>query len=650
LIPIEKQTIKVLAVDESIKTLEPERVKEVAQVPPSGGSPGRGVSALAVRCLEATAILMMALEVAIVLAGVFFRYVLNRPIAGSDEIAGLILVWMTFIGGAVAQRRRSHPSVSIVVQRLSPAVIAYLDAITRLVEVIFFVSVCWYSMQLSQLRFGEPSAGAGFDMGLYPVGLVLGATISLLFSVGQLAAVPRRPLGTVVAVTVALAAACWAAMHAGIFDPGRISSTTLLLTGFSLLLLMNAPLAVALGFPAMLYLLILGARNPIMLPQRLIAGADNFVLLAIPLFILAGAMMETGGISRRLVDLATALVGHLRGGLAHVTVVAEILFSGISGSTTADVAAMGALLIPSMEKAGYRKEEAICIVSAASAMGILVPPCLLMVILATIADISVTALFLAGFLPAAVLAGALMLLIYVKARRQQWQVAARASWRNLRNATLHAMVPLLLPVIIFGSIFTGAATVTESAVLAVIYALVVGVLVYRELPLRRLPHLFLESTSLSAMSMWLIASASVFTWLLARDQVPQMVSGVILSLSGARWFFLVASVLLFIFFAALLEGFPAVIILGPIFYPIAEKMGVSTLHFSIIIVACVGIGLLLPPVGVGLFVACGIARSTIGRVIRPFAPYLLVLLLGLLIVTFIPWITIVLPHHFLTLK
>jgi len=290
------------------------------------------------------------------------------------------------------------------------------------------------------------------------------------------------------------------------------------------------------------------------------------------------------------------------------------------------------------------------IVSAASAMGILVPPCLLMVILATIADISVTALFLAGFLPAAVLAGTLMLLIYVKARRQNWQVATRASWRNLRKATLHAIVPLLLPVIIFGSIFTGAATVTESAVLAVIYALVVGVLVYRELPLRHLPHLFLESTSLSAMSMWLIASASVFTWLLARDQVPQMVSGVILSLSGARWFFLVASVFLFIFFAALLEGFPAVIILGPIFYPIAATMGVSTLHFSIIIVACVGIGLFLPPVGVGLFVACGIARSTMGRVIKPFGPYLLVLLLGLLIVTFIPWITVVLPQHFLMLK
>jgi len=617
---------------------------------PAEGTKARSLRSIAARGLETAAILVMAVEVVVVLTGVIFRYVLNRPTAGSDEIADLILVWLTFIGGAVAQQRRSHPSVSIFVQRVSASIVPYLDAITRLVEVVFFIFVCWYSVQLFRLRLGEPSAGAGFDMGLYPAALVLGVTISLLFAAGQLATVPRRPLGLVLGGAAVVVGAILLVIWAGAFDPTRISSTVLLIVGFAALLVMNAPLAVALGFPAMIYLVILGGANLLMLPQRLIAGADNFVLLAIPLFILAGALMEIGGISRRLVDLAMALVGHLGGGLAHVTVVAEILFSGISGSTTADVAAMGSLLIPSMEKAGYRKEEAISIVSAASAMGILVPPCLLMVILATIADISVTALFLAGFLPAGVLAGTLMLLIYFKARTQEWQVAARASWGNLGRAVVHAIVPLLLPVIIFGSIFTGAATVTESAVLAVVYALVVGVFFYRELPIRKLSSLFLESTSLSAMSMWLIASASVFTWLLARDQVPQMVSAVILSLSGSRWFFLLASVLLFIFFAALLEGFPAVIILGPIFYPIATQMGVSTLHFSIIIVACVGIGLFLPPVGVALFVALGIARSTMARVIRPFAPYLLVLFLGLLIVTFIPWITIVLPEWFLGLK
>jgi C4-dicarboxylate transporter DctM subunit len=208
----------------------------------------------------------------------------------------------------------------------------------------------------------------------------------------------------------------------------------------------------------------------------------------------------------------------------------------------------------------------------------------------------------------------------------------------------------MLPALIFGSIFTGAATVTESAVLAVAYALLLGVGVYRETPLRSLPKVFLESAMLSSVGLWLIASASVFTWLLARDQVPQMVSGWILAISGQQWFFILASVVIFTFFAALLEGFPAVIILGPIFYPIAIQMEVSTLHFSIIIVACVGIGLFLPPVGVALFIACGIARSSMARVMPIFWPYLAVLLLGLLIVSFVPWITLVLPQMFLGLR
>ncbi|HEV8641346.1 MAG TPA: TRAP transporter large permease subunit [Methylomirabilota bacterium] len=600
--------------------------------------------------MEAATIFVMAVQVVVVLAGVVFRYIVNRPIAGSDEIATLVLVWLTFLGGAVAQRRRAHPSVSLFIERLDPRTIPYVDAATRLVEVFFFACICWQSLGLFQLRWGEPSAGAGFDMGLYPAALIVGVSATLLFAPGQLTAVPRRPLLVVLAGAGGLAVLYMLATHVAGFQSARIDSTTLLITGFALLLVLNAPLAVALGFPALLYLIILGGPNLLMLPQRLIAGADNFVLLAIPLFILAGALMETGGISRRLVDLAMAIVGHLRGGLAHVTVVAELLFSGISGSTTADVAAMGSLLIPSMEKAGYRREEAVSIVSAASAMGILVPPCLLMVILATIADISVTALFLAGFLPAAVLATALMLLIYFKARRQDWPVAARASWRGLGSAALHAFLPLMLPVLIFGSIFTGAATVTESAVLAVVYALILGVCVYRETPLRDLPKLLLESAMLSAVSMWLIASASVFTWLLARDQVPQMVSGWVLAVSGQKWFFILASVVVFTFFAALLEGFPAVIILGPIFYPIATQMGVSTLHFSIIIVACVGIGLFLPPVGVGLFIACGIARSSMARVMPIFWPYLLVLLVGLLIVSFVPGITLVLPEKFLGLR
>jgi C4-dicarboxylate transporter DctM subunit len=591
--------------------------------------------------MEAATVMTILLQVVSVGAGVFCRYVLHRPLAGADEVATLGLVWLTFLGGAVAQRRQAHPRVSLGGPRL--ATVAWVDALTRLVEIGFFAGVCWQSLGLFRLRLGEVSAGVGFDMSLYPLAVLLGVTATGLFAVGHLATLSWRVLRTVLVGVGGLGAGGALLLHLTGGHLPHLPTIGLLLVGFPVLLLVNAPLAVALGFPALVALQGLGGAHLLMLPQRLIAGADNFVLLAIPLFILAGRLMETGGISRRLVALALALVGHLRGGLAHVTVVGEILFSGISGSTTADVAVLGALLLPAMEREGYRRAEAVAIVSAAAAMGILVPPCLLMVLLATIANLSVTALFLAGFLPAAVLAGVLMLLIALQAWRQHWPVVTRASWGSLGQALRSACLPLLLPVLIFGSIFTGAATVTESAVLAVLYAWLVGACLYREIPWRALPRLCLESGIVSAVSLWLIASASVFTWLLAREQVPQLVANALLTLSREPWFFLLASLMIFTGFAALLEGVPAVIILGPLFYPIATQMGVSTLHFSILIVACVGIGLFLPPMGVGLLIACTMARTPVPSVMGTVGLYLGVLLAGLLLVAFVPWITLVLP-------
>ena len=247
------------------------------------------------------------------------------------------------------------------------------------------------------------------------------------------------------------------AVPASGWDLAGTSPLPLLLAGFAALLLANAPVFVALGLPAVGYLVLFGGSNPIMFPQIMLAGTDNFVLLAVPLFVLAGALMETGGISTRLVSFAMAVVGHVRGGLAQVAVVGEILFSGISGSTVADVAAMSGVLLPAMRRAGYSKADAVSIVSAASAMGILVPPSLLMVILGAMADLSVTRLFLAGFLPSFVLAGALMLLVYVQARRKGWPTARRASLAGLGRSLAGALIPLTMPVIIFGSIFTGAA-------------------------------------------------------------------------------------------------------------------------------------------------------------------------------------------------
>lgn len=417
----------------------------------------------------------------------------------------------------------------------------------------------------------------------------------------------------------------------------------LVVLSFLVMIALTAPVAFALGIAAAIGLAVSGAAPLLVVPQRMLEGADSFVLLAIPLFILAGALMETGGISARLVHLAKVLIGHVRGGLGQVVVVSEMLFSGISGSTIADVSAIGSLMVPALVRAGFKPARAVAIVSAASAMGILVPPCLLMVIIAQIAGLSVGALFLAGFIPAAVLAAAIMLLIYVQARREGIAGEPRASLAELGRALRGALVPLMMPVIIFGAILGGIADPTEAAVLAVLYAFIIGVFVYKEIPWRALPKILVDCAVTSGVVIFMVGAASSFSWLLAVEQVPTHLANAMLAVSREPWFFFVVSILIFVVLGALLEGLPAVIICLPIFLPITAKLGIDPLHYSVVVVAAIGLGLFLPPVGVGLYVAASFASLRVDQAMRAMMPYVLVLFVGILILIAIPWLTLVVP-------
>ncbi len=417
-----------------------------------------------------------------------------------------------------------------------------------------------------------------------------------------------------------------------------------MILSFLIMIGLTAPVAFAVGISAVIGLLMSDTAPLLVVPQRIFAGADSFVLLAIPLFILAGALMETGGISARLVTLARALIGHVRGGLGMVVVVAEMLFSGISGSTVADVSAIGSLMIPSLVRAGFKPARAVAIVSAASAMGILIPPCLLMVIIAQIVGLSVGALFLAGFIPAAVLALAIMGLIYAQAVRDRIPGEARASLKQAMRALKDALIPLMMPVIIFGAILGGIADPTEAAVLAVFYAFIVGVFVYKEISWSQVPKILVDCAVTSGIVIFMVGAASSFSWILAVEQIPAQLAGVMLSISSQPWVFFVICTIIFIVLGAILEGLPAVIICLPIFLPIALKLGIDPLHFSIVVVAAIGLGLFLPPVGVGLYIACTFANLRVDQTIKAMLPYIAVLFAGILVVIAIPWLTLVIPH------
>jgi len=413
---------------------------------------------------------------------------------------------------------------------------------------------------------------------------------------------------------------------------------------FVALLLLGVPVAFVIGLSGFAGLWWSGAYPYTVIVKQTFEGIDSFVLLAIPLFILAGALMETGGIAVRLVRLAQVLVGWIRGGLSMAVVVAEYIFSGISGSTVADVSAIGSTMIPPMLRAGYRPEQAVAVVSAASAMGILVPPCILMIVIGSVANVSVAALFAAGFLPAVVLALAIMVYIWFDARRSGIEAREVAGLRAIWKAFVDAVIPLGLPAIIFGGILGGVVTPTEAAVLAVVYAFIVGVFVYREIKWKDLPGIFISSAVVTATVCFLLGTAAVVAWILAVEQVPQALLKLMLAVPGGNIVFLVLTALLFILLGAVLEGLPAVVILLPTFMPVVQRLGIDVIHYSTVVVAATGIGLFLPPIGVGFFIACGIARVPVDRATRDMMPYVYMMCVGLLVIILVPWFTLILPR------
>ena len=417
-----------------------------------------------------------------------------------------------------------------------------------------------------------------------------------------------------------------------------------LLVTFVALLLLSVPVSFAMGLASVVAILWQG-RTPLnVVVTQMVSGMDSFPLMAIPFFILAGELMERAGISERLVHLAKVLVGHVQGGLGMVVIVSEYLFSGISGSTAADISAVGSLLIAPMERAGYTKGQAVAIICAATAMGILVPPCIFMIVLASMTNQSIGAMFVAGFVPAVVIALGLLAYVYWKAGRQGIPREARATRRELAGALADGVIAMLMPGIIFGAIFGGVTTVTEAAVVAVLYSAFVGVVVYRRIRFSDIPEILTSCTVNTAMIMLLIGSATLFSWILTVERVPQLVAAAVKAISSEKWVFLLASNLIFIVFGAILEGLPALIVFVPVMHPIALQLGVDPLHYGILVIASIGIGIFLPPIGVGLFIACAIAKMNIVEAARDMAPYLLMLVLGLLVVTFVPWFTLVLPQ------
>jgi tripartite ATP-independent transporter DctM subunit len=428
-------------------------------------------------------------------------------------------------------------------------------------------------------------------------------------------------------------------------------SLGVLFGAFFLLLLAGMPVVFAMGIASAAFLVVIGGGIPLtVIPHQMVAGIDNFPLLAIPFFFLAGELMNAAGITQRLVAFATAVVGHIRGGLAYVVIVTNVIMAGFSGTALADASATGSVLIPAMKRQGYSAAFSGAITAAAATIGPIIPPSIPMIIYAVVAEVSVGSLFLAGVIPGLLMGAYLFVVTYFISRRRGYPVQARSTWQELVTATRRASWALMAPVIILGGIVTGVVTPTEAGVLAVIYSLAVGFGVHRELKVRDLPGIFCRTAVGTAVIMIIVGASGVMGWLVANMRIGETVVSGVTAFTQSPWMILLLMNVFFLIVGCLMDPLAGMLIFIPVFMPLIKHVHIDPIHFGLVVVLNLMIGLLTPPVGYLLFMSAEMAEVSIDAIVREVTPLLIALLAVLVISTYWPGMVMLIPNLFQGLR
>ncbi|MDC0936410.1 TRAP transporter large permease [Pirellulales bacterium] len=410
-----------------------------------------------------------------------------------------------------------------------------------------------------------------------------------------------------------------------------------------LLLFLRMPVAFSIAISSLAYLLIFTDLRLVAVAQRISAGADSFILLAVPFFMFAGELMNAGGITRRLVRFANALVGNVRGGLSYVVIVVNMVMAGVSGAAIADAAAVGSVMIPSMKRNGYRPGFAAAVNAAAATIGPVIPPSVGFIIYASLANVSVGKLFLAGAAPGLIMGLYMMIVCYLVARRHDLPRGEPVHWRELWDSFRGASWALLMPIIILGGIVGGVVTPTEAGVIAVVYGMFVGKLVYGEISWGDIPHLMAKAAKSSALILFIIACSDLFGWLLTLEGAPAQLLATFSSISDQPWVFMLIILAMLLILGCVMEGASLMIILTPLLLPVLERYQIDLIHFGVVFQLAIMIGLLTPPIGMLLYVVTGVGDVSMQETLKELWPFLIALVIALLLIAFFPAITLWLP-------
>jgi tripartite ATP-independent transporter DctM subunit len=576
--------------------------------------------------------------IGILFSGVVGRYVFNSPLVWSDELASILFLWLAMIGSVIASKRGEHMRMTACISKMSDHKKVYFETLGVL-ACFFYLAIILnpaYHFALDELIVTTPSLEISnlWRAAAIPSGIVL----MMFFCLFRLARISTLKIAF---NSLLLLAAIFAALYFCSPWFGSLGKYNLLLffvgvSGFSILA--GVPIAFAFGLGTVAYLG-LSTHMPLsVVIGRMDEAMSHMVLLAVPLFVFLGLLMEMTGMARAMIAFLASLLGHVRGGLSYVLVGAMYLVSGISGSKAADMAAIAPALFPEMKKT-TPPGELVALLAATGAQTETIPPSLVLITIGSVTGVSIAALFTGGMLPALILALILCVLVWWRNRHVQIARVARPKPAEIVKLCLVALPALALPFVIRAAVVEGVATATEVSTIGIVYGLICGILVYRQFDLKRIVPMLIDTASLSGAILLIIGAATGMAWGLTQSGFSQVVAQIMTDLNGGPNLFLLISIVVFVVLGSVLEGIPAIVLFGPLLFPVARQLGINEVHYSMVVILSMGIGLFAPPLGVGYYAACAIGKVNPDEGVKPIIGYLVALVIGTLIVAFVPWIS-----------
>ena len=589
---------------------------------------------------ELPAACLVVIETIVLFAGVVSRYVFDRPLTWSDELASILFLWLAMLGAVIALRRHEHMRLTAIVAYLGPVRRRWFDTLALAIVALFVIEILPPAAAYFESQWAITTPALEIHDGWRV--LAIGIAFLLMLAIALLRLVEgatlRGTLGAVL-VLVLTAGALWL-LKPALLALGNLNLLIFFVGIVALSVAIAVPIAFAFGVATFSYLA-LATHAPLMIVvNRMDEGMSNLVLLSVPLFVFLGLLIEMTGLARVLVDFLASLLGHVRGGLAYVLLGAIYLVSGISGSKAADMAAVAPVLFPEMKRRGAVPGELVALLSSSGAMAETIPPSLVLITIGSVTGVSISGLFTGGLLPALVAALALIVVCYFRSRGDDVSQVRRAGPRQVLRAFVVAVPALVLPFVIRFAVVEGVATATEVSTVGVVYTIVVGILVYRQFPFRRLYPILIETASLSGAILLIIGTATAMAWALTQSGFSHQLVTMMAAVPGGHAGFLAVSIAAFVILGSVLEGIPAIVLFGPLLFPVARALGVHEVHYAMVVILAMGLGLFAPPFGVGFYAACAIGRVSPDESMGRIWPYLAALLVALIIVAAFPWLSI----------